>query len=113
MNIYLRIYNNLCYKKQFLFEKWQKGSGIHRHHIIPRHSGGLDENANYTYLSVREHVIAHFLLWKIYKNPNDLNMSLFQVNFISHAGHDLVWKIECDTLVKEYIILKDKMRVIV
>jgi len=48
------------------------GSGIHRHHILPKHMGGLDEDNNYTYLYPREHQIAHFLLWKIYKNPNDL-----------------------------------------
>ena len=34
--------------------------------------GGTDENHNLTYLSVREHIIAHYLLWKIYGNINDL-----------------------------------------
>jgi hypothetical protein len=34
--------------------------------------GGTDEDCNLTYLNVREHIIAHYLLWKIYKNPNDL-----------------------------------------
>jgi hypothetical protein len=34
--------------------------------------GGTDEDCNLTYLSIREHIIAHYLLWKIYKNPNDL-----------------------------------------
>ena len=34
--------------------------------------GGSDVENNYTYLTVREHIIAHFLLWKIHKNPNDL-----------------------------------------
>lgn len=52
--------------------KWAPGSGIHRHHIVPKHMGGVNEESNFTYLTVREHVIAHFLLWKIHKNPNDL-----------------------------------------
>ena len=69
---YLSVYNNLCSSKCQLKEHWGKNSGLHRHHIIPRHTGGKDEDTNYTYLSPKEHIIAHFLLWKIYKNPNDL-----------------------------------------
>lgn len=34
--------------------------------------GGDNTDKNFTYLTPREHVIAHFLLWKIHKNPNDL-----------------------------------------
>ena len=71
-NIYKRIYDNLCYSRKTLSEDWNKYSNLHRHHIIPKHSGGLDEESNYTYLTVREHIIAHFLLWKIHNNPNDL-----------------------------------------
>jgi hypothetical protein len=71
-NIYSRIYSNLCSKGKLLKEHYVKGSNLHRHHIIPRHTGGLDEDDNYTYLTVREHIIAHFLLWKIHKNVNDL-----------------------------------------
>jgi hypothetical protein len=56
-----------------MISEWRiKGSGLHRHHIIPRHAGGKDCETNYTYLTVREHIIAHFLLWKMFKNPNDL-----------------------------------------
>jgi hypothetical protein len=70
--MYLSVYYNLCHSKKQLKEFWVKGSGLHRHHIIPVHSGGTDEENNFTYLTVREHVIAHFLLWKIHRNPNDL-----------------------------------------
>lgn len=72
MSIYLSLYNNICSNRKQLISEWIPGSGLHRHHIIPKHMGGADEDSNYTYLLVREHVIAHFLLWKIYKNPNDL-----------------------------------------
>lgn len=72
MSIYSRIYSNLCSKGRFLKEQHKKGSNIHRHHIIPKHSGGTDDDSNFTYLTIREHIIAHFLLWKIHKNPNDL-----------------------------------------
>ena len=53
-------------------ESWVPGSGLHRHHIIPRHQGGEDIENNYTYLTTRQHIIAHYLLFRIHKNPNDL-----------------------------------------
>lgn len=34
--------------------------------------GGKDEDSNYTYLTPRKHQIAHYLLWRIYRDPNDL-----------------------------------------
>ena len=66
------IYSSLCSSRQNLSEHWKPGSGLHRHHIVPRHSGGTDDESNYTYLTPREHVLAHYLLWRIYRNPNDL-----------------------------------------
>lgn len=70
--MYLSIYNTLCQSKRQLRESWVPGSNLHRHHIIPVHSGGSDDESNFTYLTIREHIIAHYLLWKIHKNPNDL-----------------------------------------
>lgn len=72
MSFYLNIYNKLCESRKSNKILWKPKSDIHRHHITPKHSFGKDINDNYTYLTVREHIIAHFLLWKIYKNPNDL-----------------------------------------
>lgn len=66
--MYLEIYEALCNKNRIRRE----GLSLHEHHIIPRHSGGQDDESNYTYLTPREHQIAHFLLWKINRNPNDL-----------------------------------------
>lgn len=72
MSIYITIYNNLCKKGKLLKEHYKPKSNIHAHHIIPKHSGGADDANNLTYLTIRQHIIAHFLLWKIYKNFNDL-----------------------------------------
>jgi hypothetical protein len=72
MGIYRQIYYRLCESKKQSKEQHVPGSGLHKHHIIPKHSGGSDDEDNFTYLSVREHIIAHFLLWKIHGNPNDL-----------------------------------------
>jgi hypothetical protein len=72
MNIYQKIYYNLCEQRKQSVSSYAPGSGLHKHHIIPKHSNGSDEPENFTYLTVREHIIAHFLLWKIFRNPNDL-----------------------------------------
>jgi len=71
--MYKEIYQKLVSSTQYLAEEWVKGkSGYHRHHIVPSHMGGEDVESNYCYLTVREHIIAHFLLWKIHGNVNDL-----------------------------------------
>lgn len=72
MKFYTRLYFNLCNRGKLLEGHYSPGSGLHAHHIVPRHMGGLDESSNYTFLTVREHIIAHYLLWKIHRNPNDL-----------------------------------------
>lgn len=84
MSIYSAIYYSLCQKRSQLKESWHPGSNLHRHHVIPKHSGGTDEDSNYTYLTIREHIIAHFLLWKIHRNPNDLrSMKMLGANITS------------------------------
>lgn len=72
MSIYTQIYNNLCECKKAIKDQYGPGSNLHKHHIIPKHMGGSDDITNITYLTVKEHQIAHFLLWKMYNNPNDL-----------------------------------------
>ena len=82
--MFKQIYFNLCASKSAIKEQWQRGSNLHRHHIVPKHSGGVDEESNFTYLTIREHVLAHYLLWKIYKNPNDLrSMYMLGANLTS------------------------------
>lgn len=66
------IYHNLVNSRKHLREKWKPGSGLQRHRIIPKHSGGTYDPPNCTYLTKREHVIAHYLLWRIHRNPLDL-----------------------------------------
>lgn len=72
MGLFLRIYTNLVESKRNWKDSWLiKNLGLERHHIVPKHSGGLDEESNYTYLSHREHIVAHWLLWRIHRKNGD------------------------------------------
>jgi len=71
-SIYTQIYDNLVEKGRYLKEEWKPVcSGLERHHIIPKHQGGTDDDDNFTYLTHREHIAAHFLLWKINGHVGD------------------------------------------
>lgn len=85
MNFYSNIYIRLCQRGLLAESRYGHGSGLHKHHVIPKHSGGSDAVTNFTYLSVREHIIAHYLLWKIHKNINDLrSMKMLGANLSFH-----------------------------
>ena len=68
---YIRIYNQLIEnarkKEQSLLSDKNKYYEVH--HITPRSMGGDDGPSNMVALTYREHFIAHWLLFKIYKNP--------------------------------------------
>lgn len=88
--MYLEIYNNLCSKGKERANIYGYGSELHAHHIIPKHCNGSDDKDNITYLKVREHIIAHFLLWKINKNPNDLrSMYMLGAKLTSKHRHEI------------------------
>jgi hypothetical protein len=52
--------------------KIKKDGKLHVHHIIQRYQGGDDNESNLIILTIREHRIIHWLLWKINGNFNDL-----------------------------------------
>ena len=64
--MYSIIYENLCLGKYPIRSKYTEV-----HHIIPKYIGGGNEPSNLIELDVRQHKIAHWLLWKIYKNEQD------------------------------------------
>jgi 5-methylcytosine-specific restriction endonuclease McrA len=46
---------------------------VEKHHIVPRSMGGSNRKENLVPLSPRWHFIAHWLLWKAYKNSKMAN----------------------------------------
>jgi len=73
MSIYKAIHDNIVNSNKDLKEEWKPvGSGLQRHRILPRHQGGTYEESNCTYLTRRQHIIAHWLLWKIHRHEGDL-----------------------------------------
>lgn len=65
---YLKNYNKLCVSRRLMNRK--KGDGVYyeSHHIKPKWLGGGDDRNNLVLLTAREHYIAHYLLFKHYKD---------------------------------------------
>lgn len=73
-----KIYRNLI--SQAIIENRIKNTKIYyeKHHIIPKHMGGDNSKNNLVLLTFREHVLAHYLLWRIYKKAGDKLMWLIR-----------------------------------
>jgi hypothetical protein len=52
MSIYAEIYDNLCESRKTRISEYGANSGIHRHHIVPKHMGGTEDLNNFTYLKL-------------------------------------------------------------
>ena len=53
------------------------------HHIIMRSMGGIHDKINMIRLTAREHFIAHWLLWRIYRNKQTANAFFSMCKYIS------------------------------
>jgi len=66
------IYAKLCADNAHREEEWKPvGSLLERHRIVPGHQGGEYVPENCTYLTHRQHILAHYLLWRIHRNAGD------------------------------------------
>lgn len=65
------IYKNLIDKA--ILEQRCKSTEIYyeNHHIIPKHMGGDNSKDNLVLLTFREHILAHYILWRIYGREGD------------------------------------------
>jgi hypothetical protein len=44
---------------------------LHKHHIIPKHAGGTEDESNLVYLTIEQHAEAHRLLYEQYGRKED------------------------------------------
>jgi hypothetical protein len=59
--------------------------GVEKHHIIPRFDGGTNKPENIVFLTVKEHVIAHWLRWKVLGKSQDYSAFLFRIGDTEEA----------------------------
>lgn len=80
---YTRVYINLINKAQnrITFER------VERHHIIPRSQGGEDHCNNYAYLTIREHMHAHILLYKMGFKEQAFSIECFLKDSLNPESH--------------------------
>jgi hypothetical protein len=63
----------------------QRLKGVEKHHIIPRFDGGTDVPENLVLLTVKEHVIAHWIRWKVKQQTRDYQAFLFRIGDTEEA----------------------------
>ena len=62
---------------------------VERHHILPKHRGGNDDESNLVWLTYEDHTFAHWLLWKAFGNPYDRNVWIWRRGKKEDAVSDL------------------------
>jgi len=64
-----------CKKK-----KYPTDTILEKHHIIPKHEGGGNEESNLIRLSIKDHIAAHWLRWQVFGSLDDRRAYLFRVS---------------------------------
>jgi hypothetical protein len=89
--MYKEVYNKLVNARSHLITEWKNDKLLFRHRIKPGHQGGEYTDDNCTYLTLREHIIAHYLLWKMNGNSGDYRaykwMSGVETPFAEHSDY--------------------------
>ena len=57
-----------------------EGTITEKHHIQPKHNGGTNDPSNLIVLSVKDHIIAHWLLWQLFNSKKDEKAYTFRVS---------------------------------
>lgn len=63
-----KVYDDLCFSRFKMDRHKGDGNYYERHHIVPKWLGGKDTKDNLVLLTAREHYIAHYLLFRHYKD---------------------------------------------
>ena len=93
--IYLGRYKKLLsYAQTLSFDEYTE-----RHHILPRSMAGSDDIDNLIDLPGRLHFLAHWLLWKTYKN-RQMTRAFFMMRNVKSGGQSRYQKIGSRTYAK-------------
>jgi|APGre2960657404_1045060.scaffolds.fasta_scaffold20780_2 hypothetical protein len=69
-----------CFIAERRANPYPAGTKTERHHIIPRHAKGSNDPSNLIALSVKDHMVAHWILWKVTGSEKDLQAYVFRVS---------------------------------
>lgn len=83
---YRKIYNQLVQKRLNYPLSKDNTNYVERHHIIPKCLQGSDEESNLIFLSIREHYIAHLLLYKMYPDNFSLLCAIQMMSMFSKTN---------------------------
>ena len=79
-------YDNLIKTRKILDRNKYNGIYYEDHHIIMKSMEGTDDNDNRLLLTAKEHYIAHYLLWKIYRNNQTAYAFFYMCNDGNKTG---------------------------
>jgi hypothetical protein len=114
---YIHYYRYQKFIKSRSIRNLKREKGFNIHHVVPRSLGGGNDNSNLIKLTIREHYIAHLILWKCgYKemvnafwlmshdsrfNKNKLTSRLFE-KLQKDKSNSCFWKIMNASEKEEY-----------
>lgn len=114
---YLKIYENLIANAKI--RESVDDEIYEKHHIIPKSLGGSNKSDNLVLLTLREHFIAHLLLYKINKNnPYNAGKMISALNRMTHSKRYSISSRYYVSLRKQFILnhpcknntIKDKIK---
>lgn len=73
------------------------------HHIVPTHDGGLDEENNMVFLLPEEHLLAHQLRWKAYKQRGDMLAVIFSLNCFEYKNNKGITEAKLENRINKAI----------
>jgi len=112
---YKKIYDQLIESRKSLIR--HKGDGIYyeMHHIIPRSLGGSNKKENLVLLTAKEHYIAHYLLYVIYKSTiynRKMTNAFWRMNCIKNTNrtHKISSRIYNLIRQEQQLIISDRFK---
>lgn len=67
---YHRLYSSIIERARSSGRSKTDGACYERHHIIPKSMGGNNTKENLVLLTMKEHYVAHHLLWRMHRNSS-------------------------------------------